>query len=120
MKPIQQIRQFPRTLCVIYLQALDLLQGRFEVMDLLTGKIISCRKVTPNPITQEVIDRVEDLAKKDGIKYLLNFKYRKEVTIREDDEKNDDVNDSIAGGDDDYDDEYEPTKEDHIRHYEYI
>ena len=85
----------PRTLCVIYLQALDMIQGGFEVMDLLTGKIISRCKVTPNTITQEVIDRVEALTKKDGIKSLLDFKYLKEVTIREDDDKNDDGNGSI-------------------------
>ena len=31
----------PRTLGVIFLQALDILQGGFEVMNLLTGKNIS-------------------------------------------------------------------------------
>ena len=34
---------------------------------LLTGNITSRCKVTPIPITQEVIDRVEDLGKRDGI-----------------------------------------------------
>ena len=57
----------PRKLGIIYLQALDMIQGGFEVMNLLTGNIISRHKVTTIQITQEVIDRVEDLAKRDGI-----------------------------------------------------
>ena len=39
-------------------------------------------------ITQEIIDRVEALSKQDGIKYLLKFKDRKEVTVHKDDDKN--------------------------------
>ena len=46
-------------------------------MNLLTGNIISCRKVIPIPITQEVIDRVEALSNKYGIKSLLKFKARR-------------------------------------------
>ena len=41
----------PRTIGVIYLQKLDTLQGGFGVKNLLTGKIISCCKVTPITIT---------------------------------------------------------------------
>ena len=55
-------------------QQLDTLQGKLEVMDLLTGRVISCQEVTPITITQEDIDRVEAPDNKDGIKYLLNFK----------------------------------------------
>ena len=56
-----------------------------------------CCKVTSILITQEVIDIVEDIAKKDSIKSSLKFKDRKEVTIRKDgNEKNDD-SDLIAG-----------------------
>ena len=50
-------------------------------MNLLTGRIISHRKVNPIPITQGFIDRVESIAKKDVIKSLLKVKYCKEVTI---------------------------------------
>ena len=47
-------------------------------MTLLTGKIISCCKVITIKITQEVIDIVEALSKKYGIKYLLKLKDHKE------------------------------------------
>ena len=82
----------PRTLGVVYLRALDKLQGVFEVMGLLKGKIISCCKVIPIPITQEFIDRYESLSDKDIIKSLLKFKYSKEGTIYKDDDENDDDN----------------------------
>ena len=62
---------------LVYLRALDKLQGVFEVMGLLKGKIISCCKVIPIPITQEFIDRYESLSDKDIIKSLLKFKYSK-------------------------------------------
>ena len=48
----------PRTLGVIYIGALDTLQGGSEVMNLLTGKIISHRNFIPIPITQKMIDIV--------------------------------------------------------------
>ena len=48
------------------------------------------RKVTPIPITQEVIDRVEDISNKYGIKPLMKFKDSKEGTVRKDDDENDD------------------------------
>ena len=57
-------------------------------MNLLTGKIISSCGVIPIPITQEVIDRVEAISKKVGIKYPLNFKDCKEVTIHNNDYEN--------------------------------
>ena len=47
-------------------------------MTLLTGKIISCCKVITIPITQEVIDTVEALSKKYGIRLALKFKVGKE------------------------------------------
>ena len=77
-----------RTLGVIYLRALYTSQGGFEVMNLLTGYMISHCKVIPIPITQEVIDRVESQAKKYGIKSPLNFKDRKEGTICEHNDEN--------------------------------
>ena len=88
---------------------MDTLQGGFEVTNLLTGKIISNRKVPPIPITKEVIDRVEAIAKKDGIKPLLKLKYLKEGTIHEDTEKNDGSNGSISLVEDEDEEEYEPT-----------
>ena len=41
-----------RTLGVVYLRESDTLQGGFEVMNLLMGKIISRRKVTPIQILE--------------------------------------------------------------------
>ena len=90
----------PRTLGVIYTQALYTLQDGFEVNSLITVKMIYCCKVTLIPITQEVIDIVETLSKKDVIKSPLKSKDRKEGTIHEYDGENDDNNNSIAGLDD--------------------
>ena len=42
----------PRTLGVVYFQALDILKGIFEVVNLLTGEIIYPCNVIPIPITQ--------------------------------------------------------------------
>ena len=87
----------PRTICVIYLRALDMLKGGFEVRNLLTRKIISPCKVTPIQITQEVIDRAETFAKKCVIKSPLKFKDYKERTTHDDDDENDDGDVSITG-----------------------
>ena len=87
----------PRTLGVIYLQALDTLQGGLEVINRLTGEVTSCCKVTPIPINQEVINRVETIFNKYGIKYPLKFKDCKEGTICEDGDENDDADGSITG-----------------------
>ena len=79
-------------------------------MNLLTGKLISRHKVTPIPITKEVIDRVVALAKKDGIKSPMNFNDRKERTIRED------YWQKVLRQwfDYEYEEEYEPTEEEDI------
>ena len=92
----------PRTHGIKYLQALYILHDGFEVMNLLTGKIITRCKVIPIQITQEVIYIVENIAKKDGTKSLLKSKDRKEGTISEDDDENNYDNASITGvGDED-------------------
>ena len=87
-------------------------------MCLLTGKIIYRCKVITTSITQEVIDRVEDIAKKVGNKPPLNFKYRKEGTIREDNDKNDDDGGSITGVEDEDEEEYETNIEADITYNE--
>ena len=49
------------------------------------------------PITQEVIDRVETLAKKYGINYALKFKDREQgIILKYEDE--DDYNDATIAG----------------------
>ena len=79
-------------------------------MNLLTGNLISRRKVTLIPITQEFIDGIEALANKYSIESPLKFKNLKEWTICKDDRKNDDKNDLIEGVDDEDEGEYEPNK----------
>ena len=71
--------------------------------------MLSLCKLIPISITQEVLYKVEALAKKDGIKSPLKFKYCKEGLICEDDDENDDINDSITGVDNEDEEEYEPT-----------
>ena len=66
----------PRTLDCIYLQANDALQGRHQVMDLATGRVISRQSVVLCAMTRMVIDRVELLATRKGYK-TLKFLIRK-------------------------------------------
>ena len=71
-------------------------------MNLLTGQRMYPFKVIQITINQEVIDIFEAISKKDGIKYLLKLKYRKQGTIHEDDYEYDDGYASITGvGDED-------------------
>ena len=65
---LNPVKSFIKEIFILLFILLDTLQGRFEVMNLLTGNIIPCRKVTPISITQEVIDIFEYLANKYGIK----------------------------------------------------
>ena len=62
-------------------------------MNLNTNKVITHCKITPIPITQTVIDRVESLAANDGMKPDLVFQNRKGDLLQDDD--------LIAGVDDD-------------------
>ena len=68
-------------------QELDTLHRQCEVLNLLRGKLIFCHKVTLILITQEFINIVVALAKKDSIKSPMKFNYRKEGTIHEDYDK---------------------------------
>ena len=52
-------------------------QPGFKFMNLRTGKIITRRKYYEIPFTKAVIDKVEELAKKDGIQPALTFHDRK-------------------------------------------
>ena len=83
-------------------------------MNLLTVRVIFCCKVNPLPITQEVINWVEDIANKYGIEYLLKFQNCKEGTVCEDYDENDDNNGSIVRVYDDNEEEYESTKEKYV------
>ena len=65
-----------------------------------------------------IIDRVESLDKKQGIKPPLKFKDCREGKFFEDDGKNDDNNGSIAEVDNEEKQEYEPTVEGDIKYNE--
>ena len=60
----------PRTLDCIHLRATQNKQRGYELMDLNTGKLITRPRVWQMPATQLVIQRVEELGDKDGIKSL--------------------------------------------------
>ena len=57
-----------RSIDGIYLQTLDNTQAGHEVLNLKTGKVITRHKVKEIPLTKQVIERVEQLAKRDGFK----------------------------------------------------
>ena len=54
-------------------------------MNLSTGKAISRYTVKEIPITQQIIDRVEEFAERDGMKPDLVFKNRKGELLQDDD-----------------------------------
>ena len=60
----------PRTIDCIYLRPLPIRQGGHELMDLRTGRKCTRRVVTPIPMPDWVIKRVETMAKKQGVKEL--------------------------------------------------
>ena len=51
-------------------------------------KVIYFFRVTLITITTEFVDKDDALSKKDGVESPLNFKYYKEGTIHEDEDKN--------------------------------
>ena len=54
----------PRTIDAIYLRPLRNIQGGHEIMDLNSGCIVTRQKVTEVPITQAVINAIEQMAYK--------------------------------------------------------
>ena len=62
--------QAPRSIDCIYLRPLSNAQGGHELLNLLTGRVITRRKVTIIPMPTTVIKAVEDMAASDGIKSL--------------------------------------------------
>ena len=97
----------PRTIGCIFLRTLDNMQAGFQLLNLNTGKIITRRKVFEIPITQTIIERVEQLAEMDGITPDLTFKNRKGEFITDDSKNilNDDIFDEYIDSDDEYDEE---------------
>jgi len=66
----------PRTIGCIFLSPNVGDNTSYNLMNLNTGKLITRRKVFLIPITEEVIERVESLASKDGMKTDIIFKTR--------------------------------------------
>ena len=60
----------PRTLDAIYLRPTGNLQGGHELIDLNSGRLITCARVTLIPITENVINEVNAMAEEQGIKGL--------------------------------------------------
>ena len=89
-----------RTRDGIYLRPNNNFQGGHEVMDLNTGRVITCRKVTEIPVTDVVIRAVEAMAHNQGFKNL-KFKNRHGVIFHD--------ADWLAGVD--YEDEDEDERE---------
>ena len=69
----------PRTIGCIHLQTRYAEHTVHELMNLNTGKIISCRRITEIPATEEVMARVEELAKRDKMQPDLIFKSQKGI-----------------------------------------
>ena len=66
----------PRTLDCIFLDSEDNPAGGFQLLHLASNKVITRRKITEIPLTEAVIHRVEELAKKEGIPNKLTFLFR--------------------------------------------
>ena len=93
-----------RTIECIFLKTLDNIQAGFQLLNLNTGKIITRRKIFEIPVTQTIIDRVEELAKIDGITLDLTFKNQKGKFITDNDKNilNNNIFDKYINADNKY------------------
>jgi hypothetical protein len=62
--------QAPRTIDAIYLRLMKKRQGGHEVMNLMTGQVITRNRIWERPLTDLVIHAVETMADEQGIKTL--------------------------------------------------
>ncbi len=63
------------------------LQGSYKFLSLVTGKKVTQRKFTKMPVTEAVIKQVEEMAVKDGAVKGIDFKDRKGVEYKFDNDK---------------------------------
>ena len=98
----------PRGLDCIFLDSNDNPAGGFELLHLATNKVITRCKITEIPLTQAVINRVEKLAQRDGVKDKLHFLTRKKGKFSN---KPDDDDDALLAGVDEQPQNPEPTEE---------
>lgn len=69
-EPEPRNSQHARTIDCIYLRPLANAQGGHELLNLVSGRVITRRKVTVIPMTRRIIELVEDMAQTDGMKGL--------------------------------------------------
>ncbi len=77
----------PRTKWAICMGPTGNLQGSYKFLSLATGKKVTQRKFTKMPVTKAVIKQMEEMAVKDGAVKGINFKDRKEVEYKFDNDE---------------------------------
>ncbi len=77
----------PRTKWAICMGPTGNLQGSYKFLPLATGKKDTQRKFTKMPVTEAVIKQVEEMAVKDGAVKGINFKDRKGVEYKFDNDR---------------------------------
>ena len=71
----------PRSFDAIYLRSVDSEQGGHKVLDLSTGKVKVRSRVLPCNMTKLVIDRVHELARRQGYETLKFFHRKGQATV---------------------------------------
>ena len=71
----------PRGLDAIYISPAKNLQGGHEVMDLATGRVITRPKVTPMRMTDLVVNHVNNMAKKQGLRSMKFFNRKRQEIV---------------------------------------
>ena len=74
----------PRSIDAIYLRSAESLQGGHEMMDLATGRMFTRPKVDACAMTRMVVDRVEEMAEKQGYKTLKFFNRKRQEMMLKD------------------------------------
>ncbi len=77
----------PRTKWAICMGPMGNLQGIYKFLSLATGKKVTRRKFTEMPVTEAVIKQVKEMAVKDGAVKGINFKDRKGVEYKFDNDE---------------------------------
>ena len=78
-----------RTIDCIYLRYIDNEQGGHQLLNLNTNKIIARRNLTRAVITKSIIQRVHDIAMKEGIPKGIKIKMHTSITGVHDEVSND-------------------------------
>ena len=113
-----------RTVDAIYLRPANSIQGGHELMNLSTGKLITCAKVKPVAMTDLVLQAVENFAELQGFRSLKFFNRKNEevlfldsdlITGVDDEENNNDSkNDYESSSDEESEEESEEDSDDEV------